>query len=243
MVTDVASHYSSLLSQHYTWSLGDFADVLDHTRELFAEMELLPEKNGIAFDLGCGPGTHAIPLAELGFKVTALDTDPNMVDDLNRRKGGHLIDVLEEDMREFPKSIKEAPELITCMGDSLTLLEDLDDVSLFLFTIYKHLAEGGRLALSFRDQTEELRGDKGIFMLRSERDRIFTCALDYEEDYLLVTDLVHLFEDEQWRLEKSTYRKCRLRGEWLLEQLEECGFRIDFWQSNKGLISVLACKP
>lgn len=242
MITDVASHYQNLLSQHYSWSMGHFGEVLERTRELFAEMELIPKANGLALDLGSGPGTQAIPLAELGFRVMALDTSESLLEELNHNKGGHLIETVSADMRSFAKHLDVAPELITCMGDTLTLLDDLDDVSLFLFSMYKQLSDGGRLVLSFRDQTEALKGGDAIFMVRSEKDRIFTCALDYEEDHLLVTDLVHVFENKGWRLEKSTYRKCRLRGEWMLEQLEECGFEIDFWHSRNGLISVMAHK-
>lgn len=242
VITDVASHYQNLLSQHYSWSLGHFSDVLERTRELFSEMELVPSENGVALDLGCGPGTQAIPLAELGFRVKALDTSEALLEELNHHKGGHLIETVCADMRSFAKHLDVVPELITCMGDTLTLLDDLDDVALFLFAMYKHLNSGGRLALSFRDQTEALKGGDAVFMVRSERDRIFSCALDYEEDHLLVTDLVHVFDNQSWRLEKSTYRKCRLRGEWMLEQLEECGFQIDFWHSSNGLISVLATK-
>lgn len=242
MITDVASHYRNLLAEHYTWSLGDPHEVLERTRELFAEMELMPRSNGLALDLGCGPGTQAIPLAELGFTVQAVDSDEGMLEELNQRKGGHLIQTVEADMRDYVQQMADAPELISCMGDSLTLLSDLDDVALFLFTLYKKLCDGGRLALSFRDQTEALKGEDKIFMLRSEPNRIMSCALDYEEEFLLVTDLLHVRDHNGWQLEKSTYRKCRLRGDWMLEQLEECGFEIDFWQSHKGQVALLAKK-
>ena len=39
-------------------------------------------------DLGCGPGTDAAPLAALGYRVTAADWSPAMVEEARRRVGG-----------------------------------------------------------------------------------------------------------------------------------------------------------
>jgi SAM-dependent methyltransferase len=39
-------------------------------------------------DLGCGPGTDAAVLAERGYRITAIDWSPAMVDEARRRVGG-----------------------------------------------------------------------------------------------------------------------------------------------------------
>ncbi|MEV0364598.1 hypothetical protein [Nocardia fusca] len=43
------------------------------------------DEKGIAFDLGCGPGTRALALARLGFtRVTAVGTSAVLLDELTR---------------------------------------------------------------------------------------------------------------------------------------------------------------
>lgn len=62
------------------WVLGRrVANLLQH--------EGLLEPGYSVLDLGCGPGTMAIPLAEMGARVTALDSAPGMIAALNDEAG------------------------------------------------------------------------------------------------------------------------------------------------------------
>ena len=42
---------------------------------------------GIAIDLGAGCGFQSIPLARLGFTVTAIDLDEKLLDELQKNSG------------------------------------------------------------------------------------------------------------------------------------------------------------
>lgn len=60
-----------------------------------------------ALDVGSGPGTLALPLAERGVNVAALDLSPGMLEALRReasRKGVGGIKTLQMDWREFEPS-------------------------------------------------------------------------------------------------------------------------------------------
>ena len=45
---------------------------------------ITPARSGRAVDLGAGCGFQSIPLARLGFAVTAIDIDRKLLDELHR---------------------------------------------------------------------------------------------------------------------------------------------------------------
>ena len=69
------------------WQKGDFTAIAAFMREsgeaLVSSLKIaLPLK---AMDLGCGDGTTAVPLAQMGADVTGIDIARNLVDAGNRR--------------------------------------------------------------------------------------------------------------------------------------------------------------
>src|SRR5690349_15492670 len=69
------------------WEKGDFTRIADTMR---SSGEALVKSLGIkpplkALDLGCGDGTTALPLAQLGADVTGIDIARNLVEAGNRR--------------------------------------------------------------------------------------------------------------------------------------------------------------
>lgn len=69
------------------WEKGDFTEIAAFMRqsgEAFAKsLELTPPRR--VLDLGCGDGTTALPLAQLGAEVVGIDIARNLVDAGNRR--------------------------------------------------------------------------------------------------------------------------------------------------------------
>jgi hypothetical protein len=53
-----------------------------------------------------------------------------------------------------------------------------------------------------------------------------TCFLEYEPETVLVHDLVHVRQGEDWVFSKSSYRKLRLAPDWVAAALEARGFSI-----------------
>ena len=69
------------------WEKGDFTEIAAFMR---GSGEALAKSVGVTpqariLDLGCGDGTTAIPLAQLGAEVTGIDIARNLVDAGNRR--------------------------------------------------------------------------------------------------------------------------------------------------------------
>lgn len=62
------------------------------------------QKNGVIFegkkilDIGCGPGTFAIPFAQMGAEVVALDPAQNMLDILEKEKADKLLNGIKTDI-------------------------------------------------------------------------------------------------------------------------------------------------
>jgi SAM-dependent methyltransferase len=69
-------------------------------------------------DLGCGPGLVAIPFAQAGMKVVAVDPEPNMVDAAKEaaRAAGVTLDVRQGSSFDLPAGI--GPLRLVTMGRS-----------------------------------------------------------------------------------------------------------------------------
>jgi SAM-dependent methyltransferase len=72
------------------WSLEEAAEFAEKMASQYAETVISlinPSPHDRVLDVGCGPGTLAIPLARIVDSVTALDTSDGMLSVLKRRAG------------------------------------------------------------------------------------------------------------------------------------------------------------
>jgi SAM-dependent methyltransferase len=76
-----------------------------------AELERFAPPGSRLLDLGCGPGTDDVPLAETGYQVTAIDWSPAMVAEALRRVRaaglGHRVRVLHLGIHELERLAPE----------------------------------------------------------------------------------------------------------------------------------------
>ncbi|MFW5489501.1 MAG: class I SAM-dependent methyltransferase [Desulfovibrio sp.] len=228
------NHYDGFLADHYDWMCGGFDSGLARAQDFFARHGLACPL-GKALDLGCGSGFQSLALARLGMAVTAVDNSPRMLEILRTRKAAH-----GASPNDYPGSIRALCadmldaaawadggvfDLAICMGDSLAHLPNMDAVRQCLQQMREHLAPQGWLALTFRDQTEELSGADRIIPLRLDPDRLMTTVLDYSPGTVTVHDVVHSREQGQWNVTKSSYVKTRLRTHEISEFLDSLSMR------------------
>lgn len=83
--------------------------------------DLLPP--GDALDLACGPGRHALHLAKLGWRVTAVDASAVAIRVLRRRAAGLPIRALHADLESGQFAIE--PDHYDLICDFLYLQRDL----------------------------------------------------------------------------------------------------------------------
>lgn len=226
-MSDAAKHYETLLARHYSWMVGAAFDAkVAEQQGLLQELGVRGE--GVALDLGCGPGYQAVALAKLGYApVRAVDGSEILLKELAENARDLPIERVQGDIRHLKKfTAPESASAIVCMGDTLTHLESLEDVSQLLADAHTALKPGGVLALTFRDLSIEREGLDRFLPIRADADRIMTCVLEFETDHVVINDLIYVREGQSWSLHKSRFRKIRLGVDDVLADLRLLGFRV-----------------
>lgn len=223
-------HYDDLLAAHYVWMNGaEPAGKALEQANLLTDLGIGTTGEGIAVDLGCGPGYQSLALARLGYDpVIAIDSSRDLLAELDAARTDERIRTVFADLRTFSTRVERGSvSVVVCMGDTLTHLENHADVLQLYRDAYDALAPGGHLVLTFRDLSRELVGLDRFLPVRADDQRIMTCVLEYEPEHVVVNDLIHIREENGWTLYKSSYRKLRLAPAEQVAALARLGFEID----------------
>jgi SAM-dependent methyltransferase len=239
-VASVEKHYDEVLSDVYSWMYGGLDSALARYTDFFATRGLTPRGSGRAVDLGAGCGFQSIPLARLGFSVTAIDLDRKLLAELDRNAGSTPITVIRDDLSNFGRHVAEPVELVVCMVDTLVHLESKGTVIELFAKVRAALEPGGRFVITYRDLSREATDLDRFVFVRSDDTTIFTCFLEYEPETVKVHDLVHRKQGGQWKLYKSFYRKLRLARSWVESELDRAGFSPVEAGVDRGLITIVA---
>ena len=235
-------HYQKYLGNFYSWMCGDFNVKTLEQQKFFLQRQILPVANALAFDLGSGHGIQALPLARLGFKVKAVDFNAHLLSELNQNKGQYNIELVEDEILNFLRNTNEKPDLIVCMGDTITHLTSLAEISDTVAEVYRLLSNQGKFIISFRDLTSELAGTGRFIPVRSDDQRILTCFLEYFPEHVMVHDIVYEKNNGDWQQKVSSYPKVRLAEGRFGQMLESAGFRISSAETINGMCHIVAEK-
>lgn len=235
-------HYDRHLGRVYSWMLGDFQERMSEQRDFFSTRGIFPERNRLAFDLGAGNGIQSVALAHLGFKVRAIDFNKQLLDELNSRKENLAITTDEKEVLAYLNGSRENPEVIVCMGDTLSHLQNDDEVRKFVSLSARLLIEGGKLVVSYRDLAEERHGIDRFLLVKADDNRALTCFLEYSPKYVTVHDILTENVSGQWIQKVSSYQKLRIAVNDLKNILMENSFRILHDQVTRGMTYITAQK-
>lgn len=235
-------HYDNHLGNIYVWMCGAFEEKRIAQQNFFEDNKVVPTGNGVALDLGAGHGIQAIALANLGFKVTAVDFHAPLLRELQANDDQKRVEVIEDELCSFLEHTHLQPALIVCMGDTLTHLGTLDQVEKLFSCAQQKLLPDGKLILSFRDLTQELKNTQRFIPVQSDHDRILTCFLEYFPDKVIVHDILHERKDDHWEQSVSTYAKLRLNEEMMLSMLIKKQFSVVNVEMINRMIYVIAQK-
>jgi len=241
-MVSVKEHYDSLLSDVYTWLMGGFDEAKKSNVAFFNSRNIKPLSSGVAVDLGAGSGFQSIPLAELGFAVTAIDLSQKLLNELKSNTDAHSVTVIKDDILNFSDHIATHCELIVCMTDTITHLKSKDDALKIFQESFNSLEDGGKLILTFRDLSEELTDTDRFIPVRSDENIIFTCFLEYEPETVKIHDIVYIKDHETWKLNKSCYRKIRLSAGWVEKHLLNIGFTLQESTNSNGFQTIIVMK-
>jgi len=241
-MASVKEHYDNLLASCYSWMCGGSELKLLKNRAFFKNHSIRPAHSAVAVDLGAGPGFQAIPLAEAGFNVTAIDVSRDLLAELNDTAGKLPIRTIQDELLDFTEHSPVRIEIIVCMGDTLTHLKSLAEVKKLIRCAYGALEKEGLLILGFRDLTDALTQLDRFIPVRSDSSRIFTCFLEYEKRHVKVHDLLYEKTGDQWKLKKSFFRKLRISSQWVQECLLKAGFTVQKNGIENGMTTIIARK-
>jgi len=239
-VPSVAEHYERVLSPVYAWMAGGAeAAIVAGGAELEAlKVPLVPGARVV--DLGCGFGMHAIPLARAGARVLAVDTSAQLLAEFARLAGNLEIERVQDDLLSFRAHLKEKAAAVFCMGDTLTHLPEHTNLDFLVQEVAEALAPGGHVVFSFRDYSQPLLEEQRFIPVRSDERRILTCFLEYEEDTVVVHDILHERGGDAWETRVSSYRKLRLSPDRVVGSLETSGFDVRREAQARGMVRVVA---
>jgi SAM-dependent methyltransferase len=123
--------------------------------------ELVGTRGGRLLDVACGTGRHASAFAGLGYDVTAVDLNKELLE-IGRTARGADVRFLGGDMRDL--SVEGGPfDVVTCLFDSLGYAGDNDGVVATLRSLGRHAGSGGVVVCEFLHAA-------AIAALRRERD-------------------------------------------------------------------------
>lgn len=238
-MSTVSEHYASLLAPVYTWMAGgpEAAFALGAS-----DLGQAVHGTGFAVDLGAGFGMHTLPLARAGWRVLAVDTSSLLLDELAAAATGLSVRTHHGDLLGFAASLApgERADLVLCMGDTLTHLEQPQQVGELARTVAQRLAPEGRFVATFRDYSRLPSGTARFIPVRADDGRILTCFLEEFDDHVQVHDLLHERTGTTWTTKVSSYRKLRLPPETAREAFEAAGLQAAIAPGPRGMVELVA---
>lgn len=238
----VTEHYESHLAPIYVWMAGGRESAITRGR---AELDATcprPCESQVAVDLGAGFGMHAIPLADIGYSVLAIDSSGTLLELIDKHRGARPIVAINDDLLSFKEHLKAPARLFVCMGDTLTHLPDRPAVEQLFSDVAEMLVRDGTFIVTFRDYSIPLIGANRFITVRSDVDRILTCFLEYDDQRVKVHDIIHEWDGAEWRQRVSAYPKLRLTPEWVIRALESEGLQVTQEQGSAGMVRLIATR-
>src|SRR5450631_133227 len=242
-MTSVTEHYETHLAPIYVWMAGGMDAAITRGRTEVAAVCPRPSKSQWAVDLGAGFGMHAIPLADIGYSVLAIDSSGTLLAAMQSQLGARPIKAVKDDLLSFKKHLKAPAAVIVCMGDTLTHLPDRQSVERLFADVAEALEGGGTFIATFRDYSTPLIGLKRFIPVRSDSNRILICFLEYDDDAVTVHDILNERDGSEWRQRVSAYRKLRLSPDWVAGSLEAKGLQVRIEQGLAGMARLIARRP
>jgi len=148
--------FETLFDERYPELFGPLeGDAEEEVEEILGLLR--PPPGAALWDLGCGRGRHAIPLARRGYRVTGLDLSEAMLRMARARAEREKVAVewVRADMRTFRRP--EAFDLCLCLFSSFGYFSDRENQAV-LDNVAASLRPGGRLLLDLRNAGKGLAG-------------------------------------------------------------------------------------
>lgn len=234
------AHYEKVLAEHYTRVFGGADTNYRRNRTLLEEFGISRGHGKIAFDLGAGTGFFTIPLAQMGFSVVAVDLEQALLDEIEASGQELPVETVRGDILSFSDHVRGyGIDLVVCTTDVISHLNSYEEMDGLFAKIFLNLHENGRFLLSYRDQTTERTGADRFIPFYGDDGIIMTTFVEFFDDRLDVTDIIHTREGGRWQMTASPYRKLRLYDRRVKDLLERNRLKISQETNINGMTYVL----
>ncbi len=181
-------------------------------------------------DVGCGTGSYAIALAEMGYKVVGIDLDPEMISLAKEKENKDLdVEFKEMGMLDLKGNFSSASfDGIYVIGNVLVHLSK-DEIGEFLESAAELLKENGRLFIQIVNYERILElGIDGLPTIYSEDGTLrFERDYDYDQQENLIYFQTKLISElESKILQENEIPLYPLRKDELVELLNETNFEL-----------------
>jgi len=136
-------------------------------------IEKFISKDGSMLDIGCGTGNLAIAMVKKGFKVDAIDLEPEMITMAKAKVGQGFPNFIVANMLDIGNVFDiDQYELVTCFGNTLVHLSHENEIDRFFSGVFKVLKEGGIFLLQILNYDNIVsNGISSLPLIENERIR------------------------------------------------------------------------
>lgn len=166
------------------WS--EFYDVDENPLVLLEDLhfpKLLGDVEGIEVaDIGCGTGRHALRLAELGARVTAVDFSAGMLERAKKKAGGKAIRFIQHDLSQpLPFADAAFDRVICCL-----VLDHIAGLESFFWELKRICKPDGFIAISGMHPAMTLKGVQARFTDPSSGNKVLLAGEEHcFSDYIM----------------------------------------------------------
>ena len=169
----------------------------------------------------------------------AVDFSDQLLSELSARSFSNIA-TIHSDILDFLRDVNHPADLIVCMGDTLTHLKSVDDVSRLLQMMSGCLKSDGTAIFSFQGLFQRAQRWKRFIPLKVDQNRILTCFLEYFDNHVMVYDVLHENQGAQWIQKISCYPKIRLGQQLISELLRRHQLQVNLDEVRNGMAYIIA---
>ena len=235
-IANDTNDFYTAVAEHYHLFYRDWEAALD--REGMTLRRTLEARGAKAIlDASCGPGTQAIGLARLGFRVIATDINPTMIGKARvnaaRYKVTDNVRFGRYGFLELDRAFKPGTKFdaVITKGNALPHLLTDDEIKAALRNFYTLLKPGGTLIIGIRDfdflLQDRPRFIPGQFHDNPDQQHILFDIWDWDDgppNTVTFNKFIVSGHGSKYSVQKESVRYRALRRAELEAMLAECGF-------------------
>jgi SAM-dependent methyltransferase len=181
-------------------------------------------------DCACGPGRHAVALAQRGFEVIALDSSPEMIERALQHAQTEevYIELVHGDFASLPEDFHRLFDGVICLGNSFSAAPDLETVRQVVREFHAALEPGGiavTQTVDFAVAAAETVTPTPVRHIREEnRELLFVKSFVRVEEQVCIHWLSLENKDGKWVPDVTCRPVLSVAPQFLIEAFRETGF-------------------